>query len=146
MKLSDIRRELLEQHHQLRTMMTATRVVAEHVLAGAGTRDALRSSLTRLANAVRAHNVREEELLRDVISSLDAWGPARAAMMTDEHAKEHTRLHAALLDMRSTEDTSVDSVLAVVALMRDHMDREEAVFLREDVLRDDIVVADQADG
>jgi hypothetical protein len=146
MKLSDIRRELLEQHHQIRTLMAGTRLVAEHVLSGAGTREALRGSLIGLANAVRAHNVREEDVLRDVIPSLDAWGPARAAMMTDEHAKEHTRLHAALLDMRSREDTSADSVLALVALMRDHMDREEAVFLREDLLRDDIVVVDQADG
>jgi hypothetical protein len=146
MKLSDIRRELLEQHHQIRTLMTATHVVADDVLTGAGSRDALRASLTRLAHALWAHNVREEELLRDVIPSVDAWGPARAAVMTDEHAKEHTRVHAALLDLRSTEDTSVDSVLALVALMRDHMDREEAVFLREDVLCDDVVVADQADG
>jgi hypothetical protein len=146
MKLSDIRRELLEQHYQIRVTMAATRAVAERLLSGGGTRDELRASLTRLANAVRVHNLREEELLGDVIPSLDAWGPARAATMTDEHAREHTRLHAALLDMRSSEDASVDSVLALVALMREHIDREETVFLREDVLRDDIVVADQADG
>jgi hypothetical protein len=146
MKLSDIRRELLEQHHQIRALMAGTRAHAERVLSGEGSGDELRASLTRLANAVRAHNVREEELLGDIIQSLDAWGPARAAVMTDEHAKEHTRLHAALLDLRSTEQTSVDSVLALVALMRDHMDREEQIFLHQDVLCDDLVVADQADG
>jgi hypothetical protein len=128
-------------------MMDETRILAEGARAGDGHGDELRASLIALSDAVRTHNLREEALLRDVIPSVDAWGPARAAIMTESHVKEHERLFMALVGFRSAPiELAGVGIISLMALLRDHMDHEESVFLREDVLRDDIVVSDQSDG
>lgn len=147
MKPSEIRAELLEQHRAIRTMMAATKVIAVRWRAGEGDGDELRESVFRLADRIRTHNLREEELLRDVIPHADAWGPARAEMMADEHIREHARLHTALLGMPfTTAEMAGAGIVALLALLREHMAREEAVFLCEDVLRDDLIIPDQSDG
>jgi hypothetical protein len=147
MKPSEIRTELLEQHRAIRTLMVETKAIAVRWRAGEGDGDELRQSVLRLADRIRTHNLREEELLRDLIPNADAWGPARAAMMADEHVREHARLHTALLGLPSTSaEMAGAGIVALMALLRDHMDREEVVFLCEDVLRDDIVIADQSGG
>lgn len=67
--------------------------------------------------------------------------------MTEEHEREHERLDTALLDVpRTPIEFAAAGIVALVALIRQHMDREEAAFLGEDVLRDDVVVAHQSDG
>jgi hypothetical protein len=147
MKPSEIRAELLQQHREIRAMMEATRAIAVRWRAGDGGGDELQASVVCLADRVRTHNLREEELLGDVIPDADAWGPARATVMADEHVKEHGRLYTALLGLPCTSaEMAGAGVVALIALLREHMDREEAVFLCEDVLHDDLVVADQHGG
>ena len=147
MKPSEIRRELLQQHAEIRIMMEVTLTIAKGTRVGVPDRGDLPDCVVRLADALRAHNQREEALLRDLILSVDAWGPARAAIMTEEHEKEHERLNAALLGVpRTPIEFAAAGVIALVALIRQHMDREEAAFLGEDVLRDDVVVTNQSDG
>jgi hypothetical protein len=125
-------------------MMAATRAVAEDAGSGAGDP---RASLLHLANALRTHNLREEALLKDIILSTDAWGAARAAIMTEAHVKEHARLCEALLEIPyAPVELARSAIAAVVDSIREHMDREEEAFLGEDVLRDDIVVANQSGG
>jgi hypothetical protein len=136
-KPSEIGTELRDQHHAIRAAMAETREVAVRARAGSAAADELHASLRHLAEMVHAHNLREEELLRNVIPALDAWGPARAAVMTDEHIGEHTRLYTALLTIPHTPaETAGVGVLALIALMAEHMDREESAFLGA-VLRDD---------
>jgi hypothetical protein len=147
MKLSDIRRELLEQHRQIRESMATTRDIALRVREGDGENRELQASIIRLADRVRTHNLREEELLGNIIPTIDAWGPVRAAIMTAEHIKEHGRLYTALLGIPATSaETAAVDVVALIAVMLDHMDREEAAFLNEGVLSDDVVIANQTDG
>ena len=147
MKPSEARSELLEQHARIRTIMDVTLTIAKGAGVGASDRSDLHACVVRLADALRTHNEREEELLRDFISAVDAWGPARAAIMTEEHEREHDRLDAALLGVpRTPIEFAVAGIVALVALIRQHMDREEAAFLGEDVLRDDVVVTNQSGG
>jgi hypothetical protein len=147
MKPSEIRAELLEQHRQIRDLMSSTRDVAVRARSGDECGEELQASVRRLAERVRTHNDREEELLQDIIPVVDAWGPVRSAVMTAEHIKEHHRFHTALLSLPSTAaETAGVGVIALLALMGDHMEREEAAFLGEDVLSDEIVVADQSGG
>jgi hemerythrin HHE cation binding domain-containing protein len=147
MKLSDIRTELLEQHRQIRESMATTRDIALRVREGDGENRELHASLIRLADRVRRHNLREEELLGNIIPTIDAWGPVRAAIMTAEHIKEHGRLYTALLGIPATSgETAAVGIVELIALMLDHMDREEATFLNEEVLSDDGVIASQSDG
>jgi Hemerythrin HHE cation binding domain len=147
MKPSEIRNELLHQHAQIRIMIDVTLTIAEGARVGAPGRGDLQGCVVRLADALRTHNQREEALLRDLIPSIDAWGPARAAIMTEEHKREHDRLDAAMLGVPCTPvEFAAAGIVALVELIRQHMDREEAVFLGEDVLRDDVVVTNQSDG
>jgi len=147
MKPSEIRLELLQQHDQIRVIMEVTKTIAESISAGRPRRGDLSGCVLRLADAVRAHNCREEALLLDFIPSVDAWGGAREAIMRKEHIQEHARLDVALRGIPlASPDLAAFGVVALIRLMREHMDREEAAFLGEDVLRDDVVVANQTDG
>jgi hypothetical protein len=106
-----------------------------------------RAHLLRLADALRAHNLREEVLLKDLVLGADAWGAARVAIMIEEHIQEHTRLCQALDQAPYTPvEPIVSGILAAIEEIRAHMDREEAAFLNESVLCDDIIVVNQADG
>jgi hypothetical protein len=147
MKPSEIRAELLAQHHELRRIIAATRTKAKEARAGRTAIPELQASLTELSEAMSAHNLREEGLLRDVIVSVDAWGPARAAIMSEEHIHEHARLRDALGAIRSTPtEIAGIGVVALIDWILEHMDREESVLLAEDVLRDDEVVPNQSGG
>jgi hypothetical protein len=96
---------------------------------------------------LRAHNLREEVLLKDLVLGADAWGAARVAIMIEEHIQEHTRLCQALDQAPYTPvEPIVSGILAAIEEIRAHMDREEAAFLNESVLCDDIIVVNQADG
>ncbi len=147
MKPSEIRGELLHEHARIRTMLDVTLTIAKGMGASAPGRGDLQACVVRLADALRAHNRREEELLRDFIASIDAWGPTRAAIMADEHKREHDRLDAALSGVpRTPIEFAAAGIIALVALIRQHMDREEEAFLGEDVLRDDLIVTNQSGG
>lgn len=141
---SEIRKELLEQHAQLRAKIEATRTAAARWQQDEAARDELRSSLAVLADGVRAHNRREEELLREVIPTADAWGPARAEVMREEHVEEHKEMYEALIDAGAAPGATagVPPVLTLLGKMEEHMKREERSFLGADVLRDDAVTPD----
>jgi hypothetical protein len=139
MRPSEIRATLLNDHQEIRAAMTALRAVAARARDGEDTADELQASVRDLADRVDAHNRREEEQLQDLLGSMDDWGLARGTAMIQEHAKEHARLQTALLGLRtaSAENAGV-GVIALIALMRAHMDREEAVLLAPEVFRDDV--------
>lgn len=145
---SEIRRELLEQHREVRARMDDARGAITRWKGGSPARDAVQVALALLADAVRKHNRREEELLRDIIPTVDAWGPARAEIMVEEHAKEHAELHAALIEAGSAPDSEKASAIldALVTNLGEHMTREEKILLSEDVLHDDQLVRDYFGG
>jgi hypothetical protein len=147
MKPSEIRRELLAQHQQIRIMTEVTQTIAERARNGVEGPGDLEKCILRLDEAVRAHNAREEELLRDLVRSGDAWGAARLAVMDDEHTHAHERLQAAIRGIPALSPGLAGvGVVAMVRLLREHMDREEAAFLNADVLNDDLVATEQSDG
>ncbi len=141
MKASEIRAELLEQHAQIRALAEQAREAATR--AGAGSRDELRRSVTRLGEVLRAHNLREEEALREIVRTIDAWGPVREEIMDEEHVAEHLELQAALFGTNAASDaeTAATVVLSVLVRILAHMTHEEAVILSADVLRDDVLLA-----
>jgi DNA repair exonuclease SbcCD ATPase subunit len=141
---SEIRKELLEQHAQLRAEIDATRAAAKQWQQQEAAREALRSAMAVLADGVRQHNRREEELLQEIIPTADAWGPARAEVMREEHVEEHKAMYEALIDAGAAPSASVGvpPVLKLLDKMEEHMKREEKAFLGADVLRDDAVTPD----
>jgi Spy/CpxP family protein refolding chaperone len=77
MKRSEIRDELLAEHRSLRVHVEASRQMAERWTHGDAKWDQVREELTRLADALRDHNLHEERALRDLVGSNDASGKAR---------------------------------------------------------------------
>jgi len=140
---SQIRAELLEQHAELREMVDTTRRYADRACKGEPVGEDLVTAIRLLADAVQRHNVREEELLRDVIASVDAWGQARAELMTAEHVREHEEFHGALLGIIHTpSEFAGGGTRLLLDRLLDHMAHEELAFLNERVLRDDMVATD----
>jgi len=141
MSASKIRTELLGQHGEIRKRIEEVRAAMDKLRKGESARDLLRTTLAHLADAVRRHNHREEELLKDVIPNVDAWGPARAEVMVEEHGKEHQEIYAALVEAGATPDGDVAAgiVAKLLERMNEHMAVEEKVLLGEDVLHDDLV-------
>jgi hemerythrin-like domain-containing protein len=140
MKPSEIRVELLREHAALRATLRDATSAAERWLRGEPARDAVHGVLSRLASQMRAHNIHEEALLRDVMPTADAWGPVRAEIMLEEHEREHAELSAAIDEARTTADMdlAVRAISAFVERLTAHMDREEKLLLSEDLLCDDI--------
>jgi hypothetical protein len=144
MKPSEIRSELLAQHADLRDKIAEVRRLAEHWEEGG--EGSLHHALVRLTDGVRMHNAREDELMRDIFPTLDAWGPVRAEVMQEEHVLEHGALFASLVLARDASVASPGSVIAVLDSILAHMEREEEVFLGKDVLSDDGIEPDHFGG
>jgi hemerythrin-like domain-containing protein len=139
MKLSEIRATLLEEHERLRELIGEVLVVADGWRAGDAGRDDVLVVIDALSTGSRAHNAREEALLRGVVPTLDAWGPVRADVMLEEHVQEHEDMLRALA-AAGTEllpDVAVAVLAELATRMLSHMDREEQAFLGADFLRDD---------
>lgn len=149
MNIDEIRIELLGQHATLRRMIEEIQGIIRRSKDALGSEldSELRARVHEVAEALREHNVREDELLREILPTIDAWGSVRKEMMDEQHA-EHGQFTAALAAAETWIDPvrSRETVLATLARVVEHMDREEKAFLNETLLRDDAVVADQFSG
>jgi hypothetical protein len=111
-------------------------------------RDEAQDGVVHLLDALRRHNLREEELLRGVLPTVDPWGRARAEIMSEEHVAEHRELYAALSAIVEGDNAAVFA--RKVSTLRDqlleHMAREEKGFLGEDALHDEELGVDAFGG
>jgi hypothetical protein len=148
MALIEIRETLLSQHRAVRAKVEEARARATRAPAGEGTSDALRECLQALVNQLDNHNAYEERALKEILPSVDAWGPVRLDVMTAEHIEEHRNLSAALLDAAARDDRAAGAaeVVRLLDAMLQHMVREEEIILAADVLTDDITVRDTFGG
>jgi len=139
MSTSQIRKELLREHDELRAMITQTRTAVS-----SGTHDELRACLARLTEAFRRHNARESELLADLLQTIDAWGPERVTVMLDSHQAEHGELLNTLVEAGATTDREKAGkvTLKLLDALASHMKIEEKIMLGEDVLHDDVLARD----
>jgi hypothetical protein len=139
MKAGEIRSELLEQHVVLRGLIEEACTATASWRRSASTRNEARDCFVRLLDALRRHNMREEELLRGVLPGIDAWGGVRVEIMNEEHVEEHREIYSALstLVMSSEAAQSERTLVALRARLLDHMAHEEKMFLCDDVLHDD---------
>jgi DUF438 domain-containing protein len=141
MKPTEIRAELLGQ--QIRTLMQDIRDCAVRAQRGEPVGEELQTSVARLADAIAMHNAREEELLRPILPTVDAWGQVRADTMTQTHQDEHEEFQEAVRGIpRTSRELAGAGVEALFDRMLEHMAREERVMLAEDVLCEDTVIVE----
>jgi hypothetical protein len=137
-------RELLDEHVRLRQMIAEMRAHALSWAHGAPAKQALKAVLLDLEVAVREHNEHEEATLRSVIGTIDAWGPERSEVMVESHLQEHAEVLRAIHAATNEKDPKVAAkrIAALGEAMASHMDREEQLFLREDLLSGELPAID----
>ncbi len=137
--LRTIRAELLQQHADVRATMKVVEQAALACRQGQSDASHLAIAVAQLAAALRAHNAREEHLLRDLLPTIDAWGPGRAETMSDAHTREHEEVVQGLLATMAAPDAraAASAALEHLARIETHMAREEKDFLGAEVLSDE---------
>jgi hypothetical protein len=140
---NQIRTQLLTQHAELRALIEEVRAAKGRARGGEPRGgDVLIALVDRLASALQAHNLCEERLLKGILVTVDAWGPARVEIMDERHSAEHKEIHAELLEA-SFEPERIDHLLDQLIL---HMAHEERAFLNDEVLREDSILIDAFGG
>ena len=144
---SQILTELRGDHARLRGMVANTRRIADRARQGAPETERLLQALTALTAAVQNHCHREEELLSRILRTVDAWGPARVEIMSEEHVQQHHALYRALLHLpRTPTEFAGAGVADLLEELLDHMRHEEDTFLNAEVLNDEGPFSDAMSG
>jgi hemerythrin HHE cation binding domain-containing protein len=145
---SELRDELLLQHASLRGRLQTARLAVERWANGEVSPTNIRVELAGLVNALRSHNLLEERTLRELVRTIDAWGPARVEIMDEAHAREHHDLCDAVIAVGAATDPreGTTAFARFSERLLQHMAREEETFLNASVLRDDEVAVDAEDG
>ena len=137
----EIRNELLARHAELRAAVSEVRVAVHQVRDGSVESCELERALINLGETLRAHCLHEDELLADLIPKVDAWGDARAELLSNAHAWERRELDDALLQTRESDD--IERVLAItvgcIERLLEQFAREERFGLAAAVRSDDIM-------
>jgi hypothetical protein len=148
MRPSEIRDELLAQHASLRGRLETARLAVARWASGEVSPSNLRLELAGLVRALESHNRLEEQMLRETVRTIDAWGPARVEIMTEAHAFEHRDLCDAVItvSLAGHRRNGVKEFDKCRRRLLEHMAREEETFLNASVLRDDDVSIDAEEG
>jgi iron-sulfur cluster repair protein YtfE (RIC family) len=124
--------ELIQQHEMLRAKMDRCEQLANDVDRGRGDFVALVREVAELRETFAAHNQFEEQVLRPILRTIDAFGEVRVAHMFADHVDEHRALRYRL-------DAPTSELRATLYQLRAHLAGEERYFLSARVLRDDVV-------
>jgi hypothetical protein len=128
--------ELLDQHDQLRILMTRCEQLADELDAGGGSPEALAREIVRLRLAFDHHNTSEEHQLRPILRDADSFGEVRIERMVAEHVEEHRAMRQRFTMGPTSE------LRDTLAALRDHLATEERYFLSPRIVRDDVVVVE----
>jgi len=133
---SHVLTELLAEHEALRELMTSCERLADELDGGRIGPEALTREIARLRVAFDAHNRNEEQFLRPLLASADAFGDVRVDRMVADHIDEHRIVREGL----GNEVTG--QLRLALDHLRAHLVAEERYFVTSKVLRDDVVVVE----
>jgi hemerythrin superfamily protein len=128
MELRTVRKTLVAQHEQLRSLMLAVESSLDAKLLDAAE---IGKRVVALRDAVLAHNTAEEATLGPILREVDAWGPEHVKQMLDEHQAEHR-----VIVEKLKSGVKPAAVREVIAHLRGHMLHEEDSILSEALLQD----------
>jgi Hemerythrin HHE cation binding domain len=143
------RRGILWQHQQIRVLLEKGKAIAELALDGAvPSSDAVASTIGDLRATMEVHLAFEEKVLMPLLADDLPLGPQRAERLLDEHRRQRETL--ATLHREARAHPALPTLAVKLALLTSwllaDMDEEELCLIIPDVVRDDIVVIDQASG
>jgi hypothetical protein len=128
-------RAILAQHQKIRGLLLHAREVAE-------------SAIGDIHATLEVHLSFEEKVLTDIFEDDPPLGPARAAQLRADHARQRATLASLHREARAVPHIPMLAVkLAFLATwLLDDMEAEERTLLSPDSVREGIVVVDQSDG
>jgi hypothetical protein len=134
----EIRRQLLQQHEQLKSFFGTAAALGERLLAGDPVEDELSLALAMLNAVFADHNTLELAALGPLLSAVETRGPALVKRLLDEHREEHAYFHQALNgDIRAVAVRLPELAEMMIA----HMMAEERTFLSLSVWRPSVGAA-----
>lgn len=141
------RRLVLEQHLQLRRMLSMGLVQARQSAAGDGGQEPLRGLVGLIRDVFVQHIADEEALIVPILEDDLPVGPLRVEALREEHARQRSELEilcawpeeASDLELAARFETLATALLGDIA-------HEERELLIPEVIRDDHVVIDQLAG
>jgi len=142
-------RGILWQHRHIRTLLDQAHSVAEAALDGrAPSPNAVAAAIGAVRSIMEVHLTFEEAVLLPILHDDLPLGPRRAERLRDEHARQRTTL--ATLHDEARAYPQLGMLAAKLAFLTEwllaDMAEEERSLLVPDVVRDDVVVADQCCG
>ncbi|GMU60176.1 MAG: hypothetical protein AMXMBFR34_19390 [Myxococcaceae bacterium] len=138
MRLRDLRKQLLEQHAQIRRLVAQVEAGLD---AGLGAAE-VTARLDALKAAVVAHNQLEAHALEPILECIDAWGPQRVKALVGEHRAEHEGVLTQLGESAAKDGARLKALMTELVA---HLAREEKTLLTEKLLRDDVIQLDAGD-
>lgn len=141
---SEIRRAILDDHHQLRTRLHHLHDAIEDARHDPAAAAVLRDGVLDLLDALDAHMDHEDRVLAPALLQTDAWGPWRVERMTAHHEADRARvdgLRRALVEDPLDPDAVRRAAVQLISDLQAEMADEERTLLHPDILRDDLVTS-----
>jgi iron-sulfur cluster repair protein YtfE (RIC family) len=148
MELESLRQDLLQQHREVRRLVTNARRLSTQISKGgpvAAPAKRLRELLVELNRTLEVHWAFESEALNPILKTIDAWGPERVRRMETDHRAEHDAM-AGAMGIASGAGTPKKLAAATHSMANEliaHMEDEEKYLLGRNVLTWEIMRLDQ---
>lgn len=148
MNPSQLRKKILAEHVIIRGKVKEAEALAGRVLGGDATAELpMRAHATDLVELFREHLEMEDALLVPTLRNIDAWGQIRAERVAREHEWQRAALER--LEQAAKREATADVARAVESLGKEllaDMKDEDETILSPNLLKDDPITVDQADG
>lgn len=139
----EVRARVLEEHAELRRLLTEVDELARRVARGVEKAvPGLRERALLLHARLRSHLDLEDAILAPALRAADAWGPERADRLAREHLEQRLLLDYILGGLQDAGRPSAllaRELRALVEVLREDMEDEEERLLTPRVLRDDVL-------
>jgi hypothetical protein len=146
---AETRTRIAFDHDRLRAIMRRVSASAAEALREEQRRPWLRGALAELRCELERHLEYEETFLVPILAQADAWGPVRAEHLLKDHVGQRTLVVALTEDASDgvrTIDALVEEIEWFVQTLERDMRDEEANFLSDEALGEELFVVDQIDG
>lgn len=145
---SEIRRKVLSQHREIESMLSELETGAERLELGHEVGEQVKRAAFALRGILELHLTFEETHMVPAITEADGFGPERARHIHAEHAEQRVQLDLlvhAILDAKSPAEIR-EGVTKLASMLRDDIEEEEAHYVNEKLLRDDLMPTDTFGG
>lgn len=141
---SEVRRKVLTQHREIERMLSELEVGAKRLRDGKEGAERVKRAAFALRGTLELHMEFEEAHMVPAITEAGGFGPERARHIHAEHAEQRKQLDRLVHSIRDAKSPAeIESGVSHLAgMLRKDIAEEEADYVNERLLRDDIIPTD----